>query len=492
MRVSYKVLAIVCLLLLVPAAIAESPSAPYRYTGRLSFDIAKVPFSRYGSYMAISEFTPGYLSHLGNANLQPGVYLRSVHGDQHAVFRMELLEGNSSIAFHAEASPSVLKLQSARGDVEICIPKPDELRFRGQRVSLRLTAVEDPLAVPNRDEHWEINSGRPIEKYMLWATQGHLHMDAPWNGTTTTHVISTFEPDASTGHVEGVIDTYPSVWKAHTVQYGFQTARKQVEQNYDRWLARMPDVPISLGAGAELAAYVNWTSVVEPDGFYARPAMLMSKNWMAAVWSWDHCFNAMASSFKDPEFAWQQFMLPFDVQQQDGSLPDMIKTSSKEMNFTKPPIHGWVLAWMMQHGGYQDNAHLAQIYEPLARWTDWYFQYRDTNANGLPEYNHGNDSGWDNSTAMLTGVPVETPDLDSFLVLQMDTLAKIAGKLGKDAERRKWQSRSDELLHRMLDTLWRRIISCSFVHRTAHGESPTACCSICRSSWVNAFLTMCA
>jgi glycogen debranching enzyme len=56
---------------------------------------------------------------------------------------------------------------------------------------------------------------------------------------------------------------------------------------------------------------------------------------------------------------------------------------------------------------------------------------------------------------MLSGIPVETPDLDSFLILQMDTLAAIAGKLGKDADKEKWQSRSSQLLNQMLATLWK-------------------------------------
>jgi glycogen debranching enzyme len=314
---------------------------------------------------------------------------------------------------------------------------------------------EGALAVPEPDGHWEVNSGRAIEKYMLWATGGHLQMDAPWTGTSSLHVIATFSPDPESHRMSGEMDTYPSVWKAHTASGDFDASVKKIEEEYLGWLRKMPAVPQALGQGAELAAYVNWTSVVKPEGFLDRPAMLMSKNWMARVWSWDHCFNAMALSFRDPELAWQQFMLPFDNQEPGGALPDMIASSSKEINFTKPPIHGWALAWMMQHGGYEDNRHLTEIYGPLSRWTDWFFTYRDSNRDGLPEYHHGNDSGWDNSTVMLAGVPVETPDLDSFLILQMDTLAEIAGKLGKDADKQKWQARSDELLKQMLAKLWK-------------------------------------
>ena len=456
MRFPLRVIGLfIATLAILPCAFAKPEAKPYTYTGQVSLDIAKVPFSRYGSYLVFSEITEGNLARLGGTGLVPGVYLRNVLGDQHPVFRVELLDGDTPVAFHLEANPSILRLQAAKGKVEICIAQFNQVSFRGQGVSMRLIGQEGTLAVPEQAYHWEINSERAIEKYMLWATRGHLQMNAPWTGTSNTHVTVTFSPDSESGRVSGEIDTYPSVWIPHQASENFDESVKRVEGEYLRWLKRMPTVPQAYGPGAELAAYVNWTSVVGPDGFLDRPAMLMSKNWMDRVWSWDHCFNAMAMSFNDPELAWQQYMLPFDNQQPEGALPDMISSSSKEINFTKPPIHGWALAWMMRHGGYGDQIHLAEIYGPLSRWTNWFFEYRDSNRDGLPEYNHGNDSGWDNSTALLSGVPIETADLDSFLILQMDTLADIAGKLGREAEKKEWQSRSNELLKNMLATLWK-------------------------------------
>jgi putative isomerase len=438
--------------------LAKPGAEPYSYTGRLALDITKIPFSRYGSTVAFSKFTEGNLASFHATGLPTGVYLRSVYGDQrtHPAFRVELLDADKPVPFVVEAGPSLLRLKAAKGIVEFCIAASDQVKFRGHGVSLRLIAQDGALAVPNYANHWEVNSEHVIEKYMLWASQGELHMDAPWNGVANLRVAATFSPDPASLRVEGEIDTYPSVWMPHQVSETFDDSVRAVEQDYGRWLKLMPEVPQDFGPGAELAAYVNWASVVDRSGFLDRPAMLMSKNWMAAVWSWDHCFNAMALSFKDPERAWQQYMLPFDNQQPQGALPDMTTSTFNELNFTKPPIHGWALAWMMQHGGYTDGAHLAQIYLPLSRWTNWFFQYRDSNRDGLPEYNHGYDSGWDNSTVMLSGMPVETADLDSFLILQMDTLADMAGKLGKDADRQEWHSRSDELLKRMLATLWQK------------------------------------
>src|SRR6185503_5983670 len=65
---------------------------------------------------------------------------------------------------------------------------------------------------------------------------------------------------------------------------------------------------------AALAAYVLWSAVVRPAGFVTRRAVLMSKHWMDKVWSWDHCFNALALVDGAPDLAWDQFELVFDHQ----------------------------------------------------------------------------------------------------------------------------------------------------------------------------------
>ncbi len=78
---------------------------------------------------------------------------------------------------------------------------------------------------------------------------------------------------------------------------------------------------------AELATYVLWSATVAPAGVLGRPAVLMSKHWMDKVWSWDHCFNALALAVGDPGLARHQFQLPFDHQDATGALPDSVTHS---------------------------------------------------------------------------------------------------------------------------------------------------------------------
>ncbi|MFC0527350.1 amylo-alpha-1,6-glucosidase [Phytohabitans kaempferiae] len=215
---------------------------------------------------------------------------------------------------------------------------------------------------------------------------------------------------------------------------------------------------------AELAAYLLWSATVAPAGFVTRPAVLMSKHWMDKVWSWDHCFNAIALADGDPELAWHQFQLPFDHQDPAGALPDSVTHSEILYNYVKPPIHGWALRHLRQRlDPPLDRAALTAAYERLARWTDFWLTARRVPGHDLPHYQHGNDSGWDNATTFDGDRVIETADLAAFLVVQLRCLADLAAELGQPTSR--WTQTADRIHTAMLDQLW---TSDRFEARGAH------------------------
>jgi putative isomerase len=425
-------------------SVASGESVPYRYTGQIHFDVKRVPFSRFGSYLSISDL----------GDFQPplrrsGLYLRTMHEDGKNAFQLQLTRAGVAIPFTVSATPTLLTLSADSAFVEISFQGPDRLRIRGHGAGLQLTA-DAAWLVPYQHGHWEINTS--AMKYMLLPIDGDVHTSSG-DGVGTKVLTVRAAHDADTFEAE--LDTYTSGWNAHGTEGSFDEAQQKEQVAFQRWLDTMPKVDAAFGPGAELAAYVNWESVVAPSGNLKRPAMLMSKNWMASVWSWDHAFNAMAESLSSPTLAWDQYLLPFDLQNAQGALPDKWDADSIAWEFSKPPIHGWVLAWMLHHGRFQDRKHLEQIYPLLSRWTEWYLRYRDSNQNGLPEYRHGNEAGWDNATVFDEGGPIESPDLSAYLSVQMEVLADVAARLGWPAEARQWKQQSNQLLERMLQRFWR-------------------------------------
>jgi hypothetical protein len=432
---------------------------PHPYNGKIQFDIRAVPFSRYGSYIAFSHWK-------GSNELPEGLYLRSLHGTatRKEVFRVELLRGDKPIAFKETATPIELRLESADGYAEICIAEPKVVRIRGIGVGVRLTVPEDDEAyafpttpdgaVSASQPRWEVNSITHQVRLMLSALEGKLVVSAPWQGIRAEHVFADFVPDVATGRFQAAVEEFSSGWQSRSYNR-FDVSLENLQSEYREWLAGVPQVPEEYSQTAELAAYVNWESVVAPEGHLTRPAMLMSKNWMTNLWSWDNCFNAMALVNGHPQLAWDQLRILFDNQNSRGAFPDYINDTSVSWNFSKPPVHGWAIRWMLDHSQAVNRETLAEIYEPLVRWTDWFFKYREYDHDGLPAYDHGYDSGWDNATIFKICPPIEAPDLSADLIIQMEELSEIARTLGKPDEAQVWKKRAEDLLPKFLARCWR-------------------------------------
>ena len=216
----------------------------------------------------------------------------------------------------------------------------------------------------------------------------------------------------------------------------------------------MPPAPEGRYDFAVATWYTLWSCFVRARDHYRYDAMLMSKKFMSSVWTWDHCFNALAMMKVSRRTALEQFLLPFELQAESGTLFDMTNPNQEVIwAVTKPPIHGWCFGRMMDAFDFEPEV-LAKVLGHLAAWTDWWMDYRDSDGDGIPEYPQGCDSGWDNSTLFDDGFFLESPDLSAFLVLQMHTCARIAERLGRTEEADRWRRSAEELLERLYDHSW--------------------------------------
>jgi hypothetical protein len=419
----------------------------------MKIDLHSIPFSRRGSYIAFNHVS-------GPRVRKGGLYLRSVRGlsARRECLRLELFDRGEPVDYKETVSPSLLRLEAKAGHVDICFAEPKVVRVRGEGVGLCLSADARGAcdnAIERADGRWQINLYRPRIKYMLTPLDGMLAVDAPWRVAKCEHIAAVFLPDARTGTFACAIEEVPREWKKRDYSEDFDDCCRAVEREFQHFLKGMPKLPPKLHAAGELLAYNLWSSVVAPDGLLRRQAVLMSKLKMTNVWSWDNCFNAMALAYGSPDLAWDQFMTPIDHQDETGVLPDSVNDATATWNFCKPPIHGWALRLMMKRTKAVTKARLREAYGPLWRLTDWWFDCRDDDGDGVPQYNHGNDSGWDNATIFDAGAPVEAPDLSAFLVIQMDVLSEVAALLGRKRDAARWKQRAGALLKKMLEHSWR-------------------------------------
>jgi len=133
-------------------------------------------------------------------------------------------------------------------------------------------------------------------------------------------------------------------------------------------------------------------------------------------------------------------------------------------DYTKPPVYGWTFykllgildpASTISHPKFEllPRHRLEEIYTSVAKFTRYWFDHRSTSTSALPYYSHGNDSGWDNSTAYDDQTVCISPDLAGFLVLQCDLLAKLGKHLSAD-HGAEWSELRDRTSAALVSELW--------------------------------------
>jgi len=226
------------------------------------------------------------------------------------------------------------------------------------------------------------------------------------------------------------------------------------------WFAAAPQVADEYKSQYYYAWWIMRAGLISTRFYTTREAMTPSMIHYVGVWQWDAYFHALAYRHVDMHLAQDQIRILLDHQREDGMIPDAVHDEGAvtHLNFlvdadvTKPPLLAWA-AWKLYEQG-NDREFLNEIYEPIVRWNNWWFDKNDLDGNGLCEYQHPFSSGLDDSPLWDDGMPVESPDLNTYLYLQQDGLAKIAHAIGADEDAEMWQQRTQAMAQRMVDETW--------------------------------------
>ena len=452
-------------------------------------DPTLVPFSAPRSYLALGV-------HRENdwwSDHPAGLFLRTLRTSRDSFFVARLVplapDGAPLDFDRFDERPESLRAECAAGAWEFVFADPATILARADRpgLGLRLDFLAEGRSfhmlfpVPARGAAAPdgtlllANANKNRARFLLAARAGRfVPDDARWDGRDAHAMAANLVPGnpggAASRPLEFALREHAGEWDGAVPDAPFDAARAAQAAAFDAFLARLPGAPAEFAETRAAAAHVLWSFSVAKAGFLKRDALLMSKNWMDRVWSWDHCFNAIALASGHPDLAWDAFLSVFDLQAEDGSLPDFVSEGAVLRGFVKPPIHGWALRRMAAAHDFGD-ARLAEAYGPLARWTRWWLTRRDRDGDGLCEYDHGNDSGWDNGTAFLREPPVETPDLAAFLAIQCDVLADLARRLGRPAaEAAEWTRIADAQIAAMdrelFDAAGRPLARAAYTHET--------------------------
>lgn len=419
-----------------------------------TFAVSEIPFSYHRSWLDLSPVT-------GLHRTERDVHLVAHQTGMHPILSLVPTVDGVRVETSIEGAPEQLRWNSEHGHLAATFAATDVVLLRGEGVGLRVRSAQQELTPFSGtwffrdpiDGSFIYTSYETGRRYRLTLLRGVARVHGDQALGTADRGVDIFADGSGTW--ECAIEEFETSRTPYEPVETFDRVVARVGEEFDSFLEGLAPWRSDRTSAAALAAYVLWSATVGPAGFLQRPAMLMSKHWMDKVWSWDHCFNALALADGAPELALDQFLTPFDHQDARGALPDSVTHSEVLYNFVKPPIHGWALDGIRARlADPLDQDTLRRIYEQLSAWSRFWLDARRVPGHQLPHYQHGNDSGWDNSTVFDRGGLVESADLTGFLVHQLRTVAALAGELGLTDDQKAWAATADDLLSAVMDQLW--------------------------------------
>lgn len=427
---------------------------------KIPIDIKQQPFSHYGAYSSLMiKKAPN--------DTKEGLYLQDNSGrfmwKWKGVFRIEPTFQGEVLAHDITATPEMVTIDTEKGKLFITYQSAEIIRFRAEGIGFKLTqTVKDrssngyPISADK--QKWRCQMGG-FDHFVFTALEGHVTGDAakPVSGhelPDRPFLILDITPNEE-GIAEAAIEQYQDGFEALSYAESFEQCVTQRIAQMKEFNDFLLPVPNELQSLSDKALFTKWSSVVKPKGSVKRYGMYCSKNRMNAIWPWDNCFDAMSTSFNNIDAALDYILVPFDHQTKEGGLPDMVTDYYVMRGAFKPPIQGLTLTKIMEYNKTEYTVEqLNKLYQPLVDYTKFWFKYMDDNDNGIPQYNHANDAGEDNCAVFDAGYPMESPDLCTYLIIQMDFLAYAAERLKLEDDVTYWNDKSAALLKFMIEDLW--------------------------------------
>jgi len=310
--------------------------------------------------------------------------------------------------------------------------------------------------------------------FKVWAEHGHTdRRGGTFKGlrnvayTTNAQIISNIAAQVDGGyfHVELtvrgetdrglVLNVTPRLGFNRTVRPASDVLAEAARRWHD-WFAAVPKVDEPYQSQYYYAWWIMRSGLVSSLYYMTREGMMPSKTHYVGLWQWDAFFHALAYRHVDAKLAEDQLRIVLDHQREDGMIPGAIHdegivthlTAPVDAAVTKPPIIAWTALKLYQQS--DDLDFLNEIYEPLVRWNDWWFRH-DDDRDSIVQYDHPFSSGLNDSPMWDEGMPVESPDLNVCLCLQIEALAEIARLIGETEDVEMWAQRSRRLARRIVE-----------------------------------------
>lgn len=444
---------------------------PAKGTDRDLFNLGSgMPFSRKGAWIGIFPDNSSLM--VAGRNLYIGSRRGSTaeRGDNMIVRFFPTYRGEK-IDYGIRTGATELILRTAYGEIRFCFADEHMLYIKGENgLSLRLErTMKIHEMLKRRGFGWEQITSC-LGSMVYAPLKGSMDVKADWDydSLSTPFMRADVLPDENGEFLLAAEESmYGGVLRDDYVTY--EEALRNATEDWNRFKSCFPPVSAEYAEAAEKAMYTQWSFILSPAGRMKYPLILMTPRVTAS--SWQMIENVVAMKDNIPlRNAFLMNML--DEAGPDGQLPDFYDDVRSNVQGLKPPVQGWGLKWIMRSHDLKSEIpedDLMKIYEGYSRLADWYMLYRDDDRDGLPEYDNGDESGYDDATAFASVPEIEAPDLAAYLVLLYEALGDLAEMLGRSGEADAKRAQSAALLSRLVGELWNGEM---FIARDARTHEP--------------------
>jgi glycogen debranching enzyme len=366
----------------------------------------------------------------------------------------QLFHGDGKpIEFLAKTYPHFVNLETSMGLFQIAFEDQDTFHF-----SLPKKANIGLKFKVHANRYERMNSGGFAFAYRNLKYE----TDAEILAQTFTHVNDVLEIEVlfKTGNDNSIRFCVYDTGLIEQPIAPFSSVIESSGKTWRDWFDRIPEVNVKYKEKYLYAWWVMAANQISPKGNITKHMAVPSKCGYIGAWLWDNALHTLAYRYVDPQLARDQIQGMLVHQLEDGMLPDAIFDDGivTEISHpikgrvTKPPILAW--AAMKIYEIDPDKQFIRDIYDPLVRWNHWWLPDWKENPGALASYSHPYSSGMDDHPTWEVGMPVVSPDLNTYLYLQMAALSEMAAIIGKNDEAKEWESRSERLLKAMIGELW--------------------------------------
>lgn len=424
-------------------------------------NLLDAPYSRRNSYIAFANNNYGEdlygKSSLWLCNCR-SIGFAMANLDADSGFRQVHLEA----VYHGKVLPCTLRttaeeviIETRHGDIRFCIGEEHmAMAYSESGLSLRVTPrarffSAGVLDLLNGRSLVDFNLTRllmtPIEG-KIKHSQGFAEIIPNEEGVLTV----AFE-DYITDPAYRPIEKYPSYAKC------VEEVRGQFAEFCEKI---MPALPGEFEEARLQALWQTWSMMVDCDGQsdYKRPMVKMMHALFESAFVWQQPMQALWLS-NDHELSWQIFRSNFDFMDVNGRLTDGVAFRALPGgDGLKPPVQGYFYTQLKKLGVYDDVPldEKKVVLDGLIKWTNYFTNFRDMDGDGLAEFRSPLETGWEDATYYETvGFPCSSPDLNTFIALQMEAVAELGAECGMEqSECDIWKKKAADLIDKIIKNYW--------------------------------------